>query len=112
MYQPEPMVCDSLDLVEIVPLISHPTITPKEIVDVFAMSVTTTLENDRVLVLELLVLQPFLALRPHDCLELILDQLNTAVEVRGQVHERLDTLVLYILDDSDGVFLHQLNLRS
>ena len=112
MYQPEPMVCDSLDLVEIVPLISDPTITTEEIVDIFAVAIATTLENDRVLVLELLVLQPFLSLSPHDGLELVTDQLNPTVEIRGQVHERLDALVLYILDDSDGILLHQLNLRS
>ena len=73
VYQPEPMVCDSLNLIEIVPLISDPTITPKEIVDVFAMAVTTTLENYRVLVLQLLVLQPLLSFRPHDGLELVPD---------------------------------------
>ena len=42
MYQPKPMVCDPLNLVEIVPLISDPTITPEEIVDIFAMAATTT----------------------------------------------------------------------
>ena len=87
MYQPEPMVSNPLDLVEIVPLISDPTITPEEIVDVLAMAVAATLENDRVLVLELLILQPFFSLRSHDGFELVPDQLDPAVEVRRQVHE-------------------------
>ena len=46
MYQPEPMVSDPLDLVEIVPLISDPAITTKEIVDILAMAIATTLENN------------------------------------------------------------------
>ena len=106
------MVGDSLNLVEIVPLISDPTITPKEIVDILAMAVTTTLEDDRILVLQLLVLQPLLSLRPHDGLELIPDQVDRTVEVGRQVYERLDTLVLNILDNSDGILLHQLDLRT
>ena len=106
------MVSDPLDLVEIVPLISDPTITTKEIVDVFTMAIATTLEDDRVLVLKLLVLQPLLSLSPHDRLELVPDQLDTAVEVRRQVHERLDALVLYILNNPDGILLHEFDLRS
>ena len=112
MYQPEPMVCDPLDLVEIVPLISDPMITPEEIVDVFAMAVTTILENYRVLMLQLLVLQPLLSLHPHDGLELVADQVDPAVEVHGQVHERLDALVLDFFDNPDGILLHELDLRS
>ena len=106
------MVSDPLNLVEIVPLISDPTISTEEIVNVFAMAVTTTLENDRVLVLELLVLKPFLSLRSHDGFELVPDQLDPAVEVRGQVHERLDTLLLNVLNDTKGVLLHQRDLRT
>ena len=112
MYQPEPMVCDPLDLVEIVSLISDPTITPEEIVDVFAMAVTMTLEDNRVLMLELLVLQPFFSLCPHNSLELVADQFEPAVVIRRQVHERLDTLVLDVLDNSDSILLHELDLRS
>ena len=112
MYQPEPMVSDSLDLVEIVSLISDPTITTEEIVNVFTMAVATTLENDRVLVLQLLVLQPLLSLRPHDGLELVPDQLDPAVEVCGQVHERLDALVLDVFDNPDGILLHEFDLSS
>ena len=81
VYQPEPMVGDSLDLIEIVPLISDPTKTPEEIIDIFTMAVTTTLENHRVLVLKLLVLQPLFTLCPHDGLELVLYQVNRTVEV-------------------------------
>ena len=74
------------------------------------MTVGPSLENLRVLVLKLLVLQPLLSFRPHDGLELVADQVDRAVEVRGQVHERLDALVLYILDNSNGVLLHKSNL--
>ena len=111
-YQPEPMVGDSLDFIEIVPLISDPTIMPEEIVDILAMAVTTTLENHRVLVLKLLVLQPLFTFSPHDGLELVADQVDRAVQVRGQVHKRLDALFLDILDDSDGVFLHERDLHT
>ena len=45
VYQPEPMVGNSLNFIEIVPLISDPMITPEEIVDIFVMAVTTTLED-------------------------------------------------------------------
>ena len=85
MYQPKPMVSDPLDLVEIVPLISDPTITTKEIVDVFTMAIATTLENYRVLVLQLLVLQPLLSLRPHDGLELVPDQCQGHSTLRSHV---------------------------
>ena len=112
VYQPEPMVCDSLDLIKVVPLISDPTKTPEEIIDVFAMAVTTTLENHRVLVLKLLVLKPLFTLSPHDGLELITDQVDRAVEVHRQVHERLDTLVLDVFDNLDSVLLHERDLRS
>ena len=80
MCQPKPMVCDPLNLVEIVSLISDPTITPEEIVDIFAMAVTTTLKDHRVFVLELLVLQPLFSFRPHDGLELVADQVDRAVK--------------------------------
>ena len=75
------------------------------------MAVTTTLENHRVFVLKLLVLQPLFLFRPHNGLELVLDQVDCAVEVRGQVHERLNALVLDILDNSNGVLLHELDFR-
>ena len=63
------MVCNPLDFIEIVPLILDPTKMPEEIIDVFTMTVTTTLENHRVFVLKLLVLQPLLLFRPHDGVE-------------------------------------------
>ena len=110
--QPEPMVGDTLDLVEIVPLISDSPVLHEEFVNVLAMTVGPSLENLRVLVLKLLVLQPLLSLRPHNGLELVADQVDPAVEVRGQVHERLDTLLLNVLNDTDGIFLHERNLRS
>ena len=85
---------------------------PEEIVDIFAMAVTTTLEDHQVFVLKLLVLQPLFSLRPHDGLELVPDQVHRAVEVCGQVHERLDTLFLNVLHDTDGVLFHERDLRS
>ena len=106
------MVGDSLDFIKIVPLISDPTKMSKEIVDIFVMAVTTTLENHRVLVLKLLVLQPLLSLRPHDGLELVPDQVHHTVEVCGQVHKQLDALVLDILDNLNGVLLHERDFRS
>ena len=112
MYQPEPMVCDSLNLVEIVSLISDLTKMPEEIVNIFSMAVTTTLEDDRVFVLKLLVLQPFFSFRPHDGLELVVDQVDRAVKVGRQVNERLDTLVLDVFDNPDGVLLHECDLCS
>ena len=82
VYQPEPMVGDSLNFIKIIPLISDPAGAPGGVVGIFVMVVTMTLENHRVFVLKLLILQPLLSFRPHDGLELVLDQVNGTVEIR------------------------------
>ena len=55
-----PVVGNSLDLIKIVSLILNLTKTPEEVIDVFTMAVTTTLEDHRVFMLQLLILKPFL----------------------------------------------------
>ena len=109
--QPEPMVGDTLDLVKIVSLVVDLPVLDKEFVDVLPVTVGPPLENLRVLMLKLLVLQPLFAFSPHHGLELFSDQVDSAVEVCGQVHKRLNALVLDILNNTNGVFLHELDFH-
>ena len=104
------MVCDVLDLVEIVPLVPDLPVLHKELVDILPMTIGPSLENLQVLMLKLLVLQPLLSLRPHNGLELISDQVDRTVEVCGQVYKQLDAVFLDVLDNPNGVFLHDLDL--
>ena len=112
MNQPEPMVGNPLDFVEIVSLISNPPILDKQLVNIFTVTVTTFLQDLRVGMLKLLILDPLFSLSPHDGLERAPSQGYTAVEVFRQVVESLGTGVLNPFDHVKGFRLHDFELGS
>ena len=66
MNQPEPMVGDPLDFVEIVPLISDSPVLNEQLVNVFSMAVAPFLQDLRIGVLEILILEPLFSFSPQD----------------------------------------------
>ena len=112
MNQPEPMIGDPLDFIEIVPLISDLPVLNEQLVNVLPMTVAPLLQDLRIGVLEILVLEPLLLFSPHDGLKRAPSQGYAAVEVFSQVVERLGAGVLNPLDHSEGFLLHNLELGS
>ena len=48
MHQPEPMVSNSLDFVEVIPLVSNLPVLDEELIDVLPMTIAPPLQNLRV----------------------------------------------------------------
>ena len=110
--QPEPMVGNPLDFVEIVPLISDPPVLNEQLVNVFPMAVASLLQDLRIGVLEFLILDPLFSFRSHNRFERTPSQGYTGVEVLGKVVECLGAGVLNPFDHVKGFCLHDLELGS